>query len=51
VESSTSLSALLPALLADLPDLLDEVATALSALDPAYAEFLSGGRDEVLPAA
>jgi hypothetical protein len=51
VESSTSLSDVLPALLADLPDLLDEVATALSALDPGYAEFLSGGRDEVLPAA
>jgi hypothetical protein len=41
----------LPALLADLPDLLDEVAAALAALDPSYAEFLSGGRDEVLPAA
>lgn len=51
MESSTSLSALLPALLGDLPDLLDEVATALGDLDPSYAEFLSGGRDEVLPAA
>jgi hypothetical protein len=51
VESSTSLSAVLPALLADLPDLLDEVAAALGELDPGYAEFLSGGRDEVLPAA
>jgi len=51
VESSTSLSTLLPALLADLPDLLDEVAAALGELDPSYAAFLSGGRDEVLPAA
>jgi hypothetical protein len=51
VESATSLTAVLPALLADLPDLLDEVAAALAALDPSYAEFLSGGRDEVLPAA
>jgi hypothetical protein len=51
VESSTSLSAVLPELLADLPDLLDEVAAALGELDPTYAEFLSGGRDEVLPAA
>jgi PucR C-terminal helix-turn-helix domain len=51
VESSTSLSTLLPELLADLPDLLDEVAAALGELDPSYAEFLSGGRNEVLPAA
>ena len=51
MESSTSLSTLLPELLADLPDLLDEVAAALGELDPSYAEFLSGGRNEVLPAA
>jgi hypothetical protein len=51
MENSTSLSDLLPAFLADLPDLLDEVAAALHAIDPTYAEFLAGGRDEVLPAA
>jgi DNA-binding PucR family transcriptional regulator len=51
VESSPALSALMPALRADLPDLLDDVAAALAQVDPAYAEFLAGGRDEVLPAA
>jgi hypothetical protein len=51
VESSSTLSALMPALRADLPDLLDEVASALAQLDATYAEFLAGGRDEVLPAA
>src|SRR5690349_20051898 len=51
MDSSTALSELLPALLADLPHLLDEVAGALKDLDPAYGEFLVVGRDEVLPAA
>jgi len=51
VESSPALSALMPALRADLPDLLDDVASALAQVDPSYADFLAGGRDEVLPAA
>jgi hypothetical protein len=51
MESSISLSELLPAFLADLPDLLDEVGGALRELEPTYTEFLVGGRDEVLPAA
>lgn len=51
MDSSTALSELLPALLADLPHLLDEVADALKELEPTYGEFLVVGRDEVLPAA
>jgi hypothetical protein len=51
MESSTSLSELLPAFLSDLPDLLDEVADALKEIEPTYADFLVSGRDEVLPAA
>jgi hypothetical protein len=51
VESSPALSVLMPALRADLPDLLDDVASALAGVDPTYAAFLAGGRDEVLPAA
>jgi hypothetical protein len=51
MDSSTALSELLPALLADLPHLLDEVAGALKELDPTYGDFLVAGRDEVLPAA
>lgn len=51
MDSFTSLSDLLPAFLADLPELLDEVAGTLSDLDPAYGGFLASGRDEVLPAA
>jgi len=51
VESTPALSALMPALRADLPDLLDDVAAALAQVDPSYADFLAGGRDEVLPAA
>lgn len=51
MDSSTALSALLPALVADLPHLLDEVADALKEIEPAYGEFLVIGRDEVLPAA
>jgi hypothetical protein len=51
VDSSIALSDLVPALLAGLPDLLDEVATALRELDVSSAEFLASGRDEVLPAA
>jgi hypothetical protein len=51
MDSSTALSELIPALIADLPHLLDEVADALKDLEPAYGEFLVVGRDEVLPAA
>jgi hypothetical protein len=51
MDSSTSLTDLLPAFVADLPDLLDEVAATLGELDPTYAGFLASGRDEVLPAA
>jgi hypothetical protein len=51
MDSSTALSELLPALLADLPHLLDEVADALKELEPTYGDFLLVGRDEVLPAA
>ena len=51
MESSPALSALMPALRADLPELLDDVAAALAQVDPSYADFLAGGRDEVLPAA
>jgi hypothetical protein len=51
MEHATSLSHLMPAFLADLPELLDEVAGALQDLEPTYAESLAGGRDEVLPAA
>lgn len=51
MDSSTALSALLPALVADLPHLLDEVADALKEIEPTYGEFLIIGRDEVLPAA
>ena len=51
MDSSTSLSDLLPAFIAELPVLLDEVAANLRELDPTYAGFLVSGRDEVLPAA
>ena len=51
MESSPAQSALMPALRADLPELLDDVAATLAQLDPSYADFLAGGRDEVLPAA
>ena len=51
MDSSTALSGLLPALITDLPHLLDEVADALKELEPDYGEFLVVGRDEVLPAA
>lgn len=47
----TALPQLLPVLLAGLPDLLDEVGATLHGLDPSYAEFLTNGRDEVLPPA
>jgi hypothetical protein len=51
MDGSTALTELLPALISDLPHLLDEVAGALQELEPTYGEFLLVGRDEVLPAA
>ncbi|MGY1708758.1 PucR family transcriptional regulator [Geodermatophilus sp. SYSU D00758] len=44
----TSLVGLLPALIASLPRMLEDVSRALAAVDPAYADFLEGGRAQAV---